>query len=66
MIIETIPLEQVNDFELVDNIWLSVLYLEVVPLSVSVCVEVCLQHQLILKLTSVQSWTVPAPSAQAA
>ena len=51
MIIEAVPLQQIDDFELVDNVGEGILYTEVVPLCVSLRVQICLQNQLILKLT---------------
>ena len=55
VIIETSFLEEVDDLEAVRDPWECAPHLEVVPLGVSLSVEVCLQHQLVFKFASVQN-----------
>ena len=54
MVVETVSLEQVHDPQLVGDAWHGVGQPEVVPLGVSQSVQVRLQHQLVLKLTTGQ------------
>lgn len=54
-VVKAAGLEQVDNFELVGNIGLSVVNPEEVPLSMSGSVQVGLEHQLVLKLPSVNT-----------
>ena len=51
VVIKTVLLQQVYDAELVGDAGNDVLDPEVKPLRVPLCVEVSLQHQLVLELT---------------
>ena len=55
VIVETVTLVQVDDGEFVGDATDGILDTEVVPLCVTLCVQVCPQDQVVLKLSSVNT-----------